>query len=188
MNGHVAALGSAITMAAVSTLGDLVWAVWIPQHRFAYGLTHGALLFLFVGLLLGATAGRPAAGAVAGISIGLAAAGAFYVLGPVVGYSAMFLVWCALWIALGVVHARLHTPPRPLRPALVRGAIAALGSGIAFYAISGIWRPFDPKGWDYAVHFAAWTIAYLPGFAALLLRGRSNAIQMRVAADEDRSV
>jgi hypothetical protein len=44
---------------------------------------------------------------------------------------------------------------------------AAAGSGLAFYLISGIWRPFDPVGWDYAVHFAAWTIAFLPGFTAL---------------------
>jgi hypothetical protein len=52
---------------------------------------------------------------------------------------------------------------------------AAFGSGVAFYAISGIWRPFDPVGWDYAVHAAAWTLAYLPGFAALLVRGRQLA-------------
>ena len=43
-----------------------------------------------------------------------------------------------------------------------------IGSGLGFYLISGIWRPFDPKGWDYAVHFLSWTIAYLPGFVALL--------------------
>ena len=48
-------------------------------------------------------------------------------------------------------------------------AAAAVTSGTAFYAISGIWRPFDPQGWDYAVHFGAWTLAYLPGFAALFL-------------------
>jgi hypothetical protein len=28
--------------------------------------------------------------------------------------------------------------------------------------------PFDPRGWDYARHFVYWTVAYLPGFAALL--------------------
>ena len=46
-------------MAAVSTLGDVVWATWIPQHRVIFGLTHGTLLFLVVGLYLGALAHRP---------------------------------------------------------------------------------------------------------------------------------
>ena len=50
-----------------------------------------------------------------------------------------------------------------------QGVIAAIASGLGFYAISGIWRPFDPEGWDYLVHFGAWTIAYFPGFAALLV-------------------
>ena len=58
----------------------------------------------------------------------------------------------------------------------MRSALAALGSGLGFYAISGIWFPFNPHGWDYAKHFVYWTIAYLPGFAALLmpLRRRSG--------------
>ncbi|HEY6361694.1 MAG TPA: hypothetical protein VIX63_11350, partial [Vicinamibacterales bacterium] len=56
-----------------------------------------------------------------------------------------------------------------------RGAVAAVTSGIAFYFISGIWRPFNPAGWDYAAHFAAWAIAYLPGFAALLMTRSSSA-------------
>lgn len=55
---------------------------------------------------------------------------------------------------------------------LVRSALAAVGSGLGFYAISGIWFPFNPRGWDYAIHFVCWTVAYLPGFAALLLRPR----------------
>jgi hypothetical protein len=51
--------------------------------------------------------------------------------------------------------------------------LAAIGSGLGFYAISGIWMPFNPHGWDYARHFIYWTIAYLPGFAALLTRSRA---------------
>jgi hypothetical protein len=41
--------------------------------------------------------------------------------------------------------------------------------------ISGIWRPFNPAGWDYAVHFAAWTAAFFPGFAALFLARPSSS-------------
>jgi hypothetical protein len=78
-----------------------------------------------------------------------------------------------LWLALAVVNARLNARSARLSEVAVRGAIAAVTSGIAFYFISGIWRPFNPVGWDYAVHFAAWTIAYLPGFAALMVSVRS---------------
>ena len=81
----------------------------------------------------------------------------------------MFVAWFALWIALGVVYTRLGgTPVRP-GAALGRGILAAVTSGAAFYLVSGIWRPFNPEGWDYAVHAGAWTVAYLPGFAALLV-------------------
>jgi hypothetical protein len=52
---------------------------------------------------------------------------------------------------------------------VARGAVAAIASGLAFYLISGIWRPFNPQGLDYLVHFAAWTVAFAPGFAALMI-------------------
>ena len=54
-----------------------------------------------------------------------------------------------------------------------RGAVAAVTSGVAFYAISGIWRPFNPAGWDYAVHFAAWTIAFSARLRGTLVASRS---------------
>jgi hypothetical protein len=115
--------------------------------------------------------GRSLAGAVVGAAIGAVAAGAFYLLAPLAGFAAMFLVWAGTWVALAFLYAWLSgrglTPP-----VLARGFIAAVASGLAFYLISGIWRPFNPEGWDYAVHFAAWTAAYFPGFAALFLARR----------------
>ena len=96
-----------LVIAAVSTTGDFIWPTWVPAHLAVYGFAHAAVLFLAIGLFLGAVASR--------------------------------------------------------------GAIAAVASGLGFYAISGIWRPFNPQGWDYAVHFGAWTVAYFPGFAALLI-------------------
>jgi hypothetical protein len=169
----VVLLGSA-AMAAISTLGDFIWATWLPEHRVVYGLIHGTLLFCAIGLFLGTLAARPAAGAAGGAAIGALAAGAFYVLAPTVGYSAMFVVWVGVWMALGLLYARL-SGVRPGNPTvLTRGAIAAVASGLAFYLISGIWRPFDPEGWDYAVHLGAWTVAYFPGFAAMLISSRAG--------------
>jgi hypothetical protein len=164
-----ATIAGSVAMAAVSTLGDFIWATWLPQHRAVYGVIHGTLLFCAIGLFLGTIAARAAAGAAAGAMIGALAAGAFYVLAPTVGSSAMFVVWVGVWMAFGLLYARLSGTPIYRHAVLLRGAIAAAASGLAFYAISGIWRPFDPEGWDYAVHFGAWTLAYFPGFGALLL-------------------
>ncbi len=175
MTGVIATLAGSLGIAAVSTLGDFIWAAAHLRHRPEYGLTHGTLLFLAIGLFLGTLAGRPAAGAMLGAALGFLAAGSFYVLAPFVGYSAMFVVWIAIWLALAVLYTRLaglDVQQVGLGAVVGRGAAAAVTSGIAFYAISGIWRPFNPEGWDYAVHFGAWTLAYLPGFAALLLSGK----------------
>jgi hypothetical protein len=167
------ALRASLAIAAFSTLGDVIWATWLPEHRAVYGFTHGLLLFCAVGLVFGVQAGRPAAGAAAGAAIGAGAAGAYYVFSPLFGYSTMFVVWLGVWMALGWTYARLAGAVTPARVVLARGAMAAAASGLAFYLISGIWMPFDPRGWDYAVHFAAWTFAYFPGFTALLTGRRS---------------
>jgi hypothetical protein len=166
------ALGGALAIAAVSTLGDFIWASWMLEHRPAYGLTHGSLLFLSIGLYLGALARRPVFGALTGAAIGFSAAGGFYLIAPILGRSAMFLIYFATWIALGVLNeylTRRETAGINIRSALGRGVLAAVGSGLAFFLVSGIWRPFDPQGWDYLTHFGAWTLAYLPGFSALLV-------------------
>jgi len=168
-------LASSVAIAALSTLGDFIWATWLPEHRAIYGFAHGLLLFCAVGLVFGVLAGRAGAGAAVGAGIGAAATAAYYVLSPLVGDATMFLVWFAIWMALGASYARLSGGTAPARIVLARGAMAAAASGLAFYLISGIWRPFDPQGWDYAVHFVAWTVAYFPGFAALLLGGTRGA-------------
>ncbi len=164
-----AALGS-LWAAALSTLGDFVWARFIPSHRPVFGLIHGTALCLGIGLYLGALRRLPVRGALGGAAIGFGAAAGFYALAPLVGYSAMFVLWMALWAAFGVLEGRgLGAPLLPLRDAVVRGLLAALGSGIAFYLISGIWTHPRPGGPDYVDHFLRWTIAFLPGFSFLLL-------------------
>jgi len=49
----------AIVTAAVSTVGDYLWANVLPHHRPIYGFAHGAILFLTVGFCLGIDAGKP---------------------------------------------------------------------------------------------------------------------------------
>ena len=169
-SGITASIIGALAIAGVSTLGDFVWATSIPRHRPIYGLTHGTLLFLCVGLFLGMLAKKRVVGTIAGALIGLFAAGSFYLLAPIAGYSIMFGVWFAVWIALALFNGRLNARPVAVRATVARGLLAAIGSGVVFYLISGIWFPFNPRGWDYLLHFAGWTAAYFSGFAALLLR------------------
>ena len=172
------ALVGAILIAAVSTLGDFVWAGLALRHRVPYGLAHGALLFLCVGAYLGSIERQPLRGAIAGTLIGLLAAGGFYVLAPVAGYSVMFAVWAFIWLALAMLIGRAlrRTSQWSWRETLLRGILAMIGSGVGFYLISGIWRPFDPQGWDYAVHWISWAVAFLPGFLALV--GRFDACRL----------
>ncbi len=168
-------IGSTVAIAALSTLGDFMWASMHLRHRMVFGLAHGAILFLCIGYCLGRATSRPALGALGGLLAGLAAAGSYYLLAPFMRYYAMFAAWVLVWLALAVLTGRLLRKTDPLRSSEVlgRGTAAAIGSGIAFYLISGIWRPFNPQGWDYAVHFLAWCLAFFPGFAALLARKRA---------------
>ncbi|HVR71846.1 MAG TPA: hypothetical protein VMT87_13475 [Vicinamibacteria bacterium] len=169
MRGVIAAVAGSLLVAALSTLGDFVWARFIPAHRPLLGLLHGTALCLAIGLFLGARRRRPIRGALAGAGIGLGAAGGYYLLARLMGYAAMFVLWMVLWAAFGLLAGRgLGEPRSSAGEALGRGAVAAMGSGLAFYAISGIWTSPAPGGPDYAYHFLCWTIAFLPGFLALL--------------------
>jgi hypothetical protein len=171
MNGAIQAIVCSLLIAAVSTFGDFVWARFISSHRTVFGLLHGMLLCMAIGLCLGALRGQALRGAIAGPLIGLAAAGGFYLLALAMGYAAMFVMWVALWAGFGLLNARGFGPPQSRTGvALTRGALAAVGSGLAFYAISGIWTRPSPGGPNYPYHFLCWTIAFLPGFLALLVK------------------
>ncbi len=171
------AIIGALAIAAVSTLGDFVWAGFGLRHRVVYGLAHGAFLFLCIGTYLGVIERSVIRGAIAGGLIGLTAAASFYLLAPLAGYSVMFVVWAFIWVALAALTGQiLQIRSRwPWGEVVTRGSLAMVGSGIGFYLISGIWRPFNPRGWDYALHFVSWTAAYLPGFLALLAKFRHAA-------------
>jgi hypothetical protein len=168
-----AAVVGALVTAAVSTAGDYVWANVLPHGRPIYGFAHGALLFLTVGFCLGRPLRKPALGALGGVAIGVGATAGFYLLRRVLGYSGLFVMFVALWVGLGLLAGRVLQHRDNFRTVLLRSALAAAGSGLGFYAISGIWFPFHPHGWDYSRHFVYWTLAYLPGFAALLVSRRA---------------
>jgi hypothetical protein len=172
MTGVVGAVLGALLLAGVSTLGDFIWAHFSLEHRPTYGLIHGTLLCAVIGLYLGLLRERLVPGTIGGALIGFGAAAGFYGLAGFAGVAAMFPLWMAFWIAFALLDARVLTGRASRVPgtknALVRGAVAALASGLAFHAISGIWLDRGQGGPNYAVNFASWTAAFLPGFLALL--------------------
>ena len=171
MTGLPSALLATLLIAGLMTCGDFVWARFVPAHRAVLGLLHGLLLCLAIGLTLGLPRGRALVGSAWGAAIGVGAALFFYALAPLLGYGAMFPAWMAFWIALAFLQGRsLGEPKAPTREILVRGLVAAVASGLAFYAISGIWTRPSPGGPDYVRHFLSWAFAFLPGFLALGLR------------------
>jgi hypothetical protein len=175
MRGSTSALCGAMLLAALNTFGDFAWARYVPGHRAVFGLIHGTLLLMALGLYLGALRGRIIAGAVGGAAAGFAAAAGFYLLAPFMGYSAMFVAWVGLWIGFAALDARVLRLSAASADVAVRGVLAALGSGIAFYAVSGIWLRPSPGGPDYPYHFLCWTLAFLPGLLALLVNTRGSA-------------
>ena len=157
---------ASVLLGVISTLGDFVWAHWQVRHRVVYGLIHGAAICLCIGAVIGARWRQPAAGAAVGPLIGVLAATSFYLLAPLLRYSAMFPAWMLFWICFGLLQARLSRVGTP-KEALVRGVIAAAASGLAFYLVSDMWTRPSPGGPDYAGNLVRWTVAFLPGFVAL---------------------
>ena len=174
MSPILVAVVSSLFVAAVSTVGDWVWASQLLRHRTWYGLAHGAGLCLAMGLALGAPAGRPLIGAGGGIVAGFLAAGSFYLLAPLLrgagigGYGAMYLSWVLLWIFIGYLDGPILRRTAAAA-AIVRGLIAAAASGVAFYLVSGMWTNWSPATINYLDHFVRWTVAFLPGFLVLRL-------------------
>lgn len=161
----------ALVMAAASTAGDLIWALWIPSHRVFYGVAHGVLLCWVLGVTLGFVAGGRGAwwkGGLGALAVGLISSGSYYVLAPFLRVWAMFAAWCVLWILVALL---LHWIGRKSlgRFVLPAGLAASAFSGLGFYAISGIWLHSQPDGPNYAYNFVCWTVAFFPGFFPLFL-------------------
>lgn len=172
-----AALGAALVLGTVSTLGDWIWARFLADGAVLPGLVHGVVFFaVLAGVLAWPCPGRtralkfllatlPAAG------LGLAAV--FYPLAYALGYlPALLVTWTGMWLTLAlllrVAWGRIERP----REAILRGVLAAVGSGLAFWAVSDLWTGGD---FSYLGRLWRWTVAFLPGMLALwVLRGRRH--------------
>jgi hypothetical protein len=161
----VQALAAALALGLVMTAGDFVWAVLHIRHRVAYGLIHGAVVCLCIAIAIGVRAKQPVRAALAGPIIGVVAAAAFYALVTVMGWGALFPAWMLFWILFAMLQRQLRRD-EGIGAAALRGLLAAILSGIAFYLISDIWI-HEAQHTNLALHFAAWSFAFLPGFLVL---------------------
>ncbi|MEM7587848.1 MAG: hypothetical protein AAF560_30950 [Acidobacteriota bacterium] len=174
-NGIVAALVGCGILAAVSTFGDWLWSRYIPDGAVLPGVIHGAVIFLVLALVLGKAAGTPTAMRrllptlpVAGIVI----AAIFYPIAYAIGYiGALLVTWVMMWLSTAGLQRWARDGDESVGLTLLRGVAAAIGSGLAFWAISGIWTQPSPTV-NYLWRFLNWAFAFLPGFLALLWRPR----------------
>ena len=165
----IAYLARAVFVALVATLGDYIWFEFGVRHTALNGVIHGAALLLAVGLVLGQQKGELIRGGIGGILAGVAGALAFYAVSSAMGYlGALIAAWVFMWIVLAAVSAWVRGGLLHLWEWIGPGLVAAIGSGVAFYLVSGIWT--DPMRGDtrnYLWHLAAWTFAWAPGITAL---------------------
>ena len=173
--GLAHAIVAAVLLGAVMTFGDYIWSVFTVRHKALYGVTHGALMCLVLGMAIGSRVRAPriAAGAAGGLVIGVISALAFYALAPWLRYFAMLPAWMCFWVLFAFLQQRLMRN-ESASAALARGIAAAVLSGAAFYAISGIWTNPPPGPPRYGVHFASWVFAFFPGFVALFVGQRQR--------------
>ncbi len=177
LDGILAALIGCGVLAAVSTFGDWLWTHYIPDGAVVPGVIHGAVIFLVMAIVLGQAAGSglalrrlvptlPAAGIVI--------AAVFYPLAHGIGYvGALLVTWVMMWLSTAGLQRWARQGAESLVLTLLRGAAAAIGSGLAFWAISEIWTQPDPNI-NYLWRFLCWAFAFLPGFLALLLAPRDR--------------
>lgn len=163
-------------VALVATLADYIWYTLHIRHSMVAGIIHGAVLLTAVGAVLGLHAGRVAKGLPIGALAGVGGALTYYLLVALVDGrtygSAIPAAWVALWLILALLDGRwLRAPERqPWRAIAIRGALAAVLSGVAFFMVMNtLWGRPPASGRNYAVQFAAWAVAWAPGLLALTL-------------------
>jgi hypothetical protein len=169
-------------VALVATLADYTWYTLHVRHSMTTGILHGAVLLTTVGAVLGLDAGRVVKGLPIGALAGIGGALTYYLLVALVDRrtygSAIPLSWVALWLIVAVLDGRWLRAPerRPWRVIAIRGALAAVLSGVAFFLVMNtLWGRPPATGRNYVVQFAAWVAAWAPGLLALTWGRRSGA-------------
>ena len=175
-----------LVVALVATLGDYTWYTLNVRHSIGTGIIHGTVLLTAVGAVLGLDAGRVIRGLPIGALSGVGGALIYYLLVAFVDRrtygSAIPASWVAMWLLVALLDGRWLRAPRrrPWGEIAIRGVLAAVLSGIAFFLVlNTLWGPPPATGKNYFVQFVAWVVAWAPGLVALTL-GRSPRADRRV--------
>ena len=163
-------LAAALVLGAVSTVGDWIWQSYIPDGAVVPGVAHGALFFLIVAAVLARAAGTRLAARRLLPTLplaGLVIAASFYPIAKRVGYlAALLATWTMMWLTLALLQRWARADGESLGTTLSRALLAALASGLAFWAVSGLWT--DPSlEAGYPIRLLYWTFAFLPGHLSM---------------------
>ena len=161
-------------VALVATLADYTWYTLHVRHTITTGIIHGAAVLTAVGAVLGLDAGRVVKGLPIGALSGVGGALIYYLLVAFVDRrtygAAIPASWVAMWLLVALLDGRWLRAPqrRPWGEIAVRGVLAAVLSGIAFFLmLNTLWGRPPAGGKNYFVQFAAWVVAWAPGLLAL---------------------
>lgn len=168
-------------VAAAAAFGDFLWYSIGVRHTMTAGLLHGALLLGVVGVVLGATAGKPLKGLPIGALAGIGGALGYYlfilILDPRPYGTAIPASWVMMWLLLAALDGRwLRSPDRRTwTEVAIRGLIAAVVSGIVFALVRDVlWGRPAAGGRNYLLQWAAWAAAWAPGLLALTTTRRTG--------------
>jgi hypothetical protein len=163
-----------LVVALAATLGDWIWYTFGVRHQMVAGVLHGALLLTVVGAVLGALCGRWLKGLPIGAIAGVGGALSYYAVAALVDRRpygvAIPAAWVVLWLLLAILDGRWLRAPRvrSWREVMVRGVVASVAGGVAFFLVVGtLWGSPPADGRNYVVQFAAWAVAWAPGMLAL---------------------
>ncbi len=172
-----------IMVAATATVGDWIWYTIGVRHTMTAGLIHGAVLLTVVGGGLGAASGHLLKGLPIGTIAGIGGALAYYVFVALLDDrpygTAIPAAWIVMWLLIAAMEGRLLNTPaqRPWIEITVRGAMAAVLSGVAFYLVlNSLWGEPPAGGRNYMSQFTAWALAWAPGLLALTVGRRREAV------------
>ncbi len=165
-----------LVVAGVATLGDFIWYHFGIRQTILAGVLHGAALLMSVGAALGWSARRIGTGLQMGLVAGVIGALSYYALLNAAGsMTAMIAAWVVVWIGLAIGEGRmLQKPPRKWVDVVTRGVVAAVLSGLAFYAVSsGLWGRAPAGGRNYLMQYARWIVAWAPGIITIAMPSRT---------------
>lgn len=165
------ALLAALVLGAVSTLGDWIWARFLTDGAIVPGLVHGVVFFAVLAVVLAMSCPQPKRAlrfllaTLPAAGLGLAAV--FYPMAYALGYlPALLATWAGMWLALALLLRIAAGRDESPKLAVLRGVLATVGSGLAFWAVSDLWTGGDMT---YVGRLWRWTVAFLPGMLGLLV-------------------